>query len=178
MTVLPTATTTDAGLLRQLRSLPLPPDITLTPPARYAAEQVALQTNQLAPFWALERALMVVAFLGVLATLLLLAVQRRREIGLLGAIGMTPGSTFAMTVAEAGTVGLVGAASGVGVGAGVLAVMLEVAPLLVGFHDPFRFDSSVLLTTAPVALAVVLAAAVLPAARAARLIPVDALRQD
>lgn len=178
MTVLPTATTTDAGLLRQLRSLPLPPDITLTPPARYAAEQVALQTNQLAPFWALERALLVVAFLGVLATLLLLAVQRRREIGLLGAIGMTPGSTFAMTVAEAGTVGLVGAASGVGVGAGVLAVMLEVAPLLVGFHDPFRFDSSVLLTTAPVALAVVLAAAVLPAARAARLIPVDALRQD
>ncbi len=178
VTAVPAAGVSVAAVAGAIRRLPLPPDVTVTAPGPYLREQVTQLTGQLAPFWALERALLVVAFVGVLATLLLVGVQRRRQIGLLGALGMAPDDVFRMVVAEAACVGVVGAALGVAVGAGVLAVMLQVAPLLIGYHDPYRFDAGALAVTVPVAVVVAVAAALLPAWRAARMPVVRALSDD
>ncbi len=167
VTAVPAPGVSARALADAIRQLPLPPDVTVTDPGPYLRQQVAQATSQLAPFWALERALLAVAFVGVLATLLLVGVQRRRQVALLGALGMAPGDVFRMVVAEAACVGVVGAALGIAVGAGELAVMLQVAPMLIGFHDPYRFDAGALAATVPVAVAVA-AAAVVPAWRAAR----------
>lgn len=176
--VLPAHGIAGATVLRHLRALPLPPDVTVQLVGSYRRQQASQLTAQLAPFWTLERALLVVAFVGVLATLLLAGVGRRREVALLGAVGMAPGGVASLVVSEAVTVALVGAAGGVALGTAVLGVLLMVAPLQVGFTVPFRFDAVVLGSVVPVALVLSAAAAVLPAWRAARAAPVDGLRQD
>lgn len=178
VTVLPRPGTSPGQLLGELRSLPLPPDVTLTPPAEYRHQQVAQLTGQLAPFWTLERGMLVVAFVGVLATLLLVGVGRRREVALLGAVGMTPAGAFELVVSEAVAVAAAGAAGGVVLGAAVLGVLLMVVPLVVGFEVPYRFPISVLVTVAPLSVVLSAAAAVLPAWQAAQADVVDGLRQE
>lgn len=179
LTVLPAAGVSAARLLDQLRSLPfLPPDVTLTAPGAYRRQEVAQLTGQLAPFWTLERGLLAVAFVGVLATLLLVGLGRRREVALLGAVGMTPAGVFELVVSEAVAVAVVGAAGGVLLGAAVLGVMLMVVPLEVGFPVPYRFDAGVLVSVVPLAVGLSACAAVLPAWQAARAAVVDGLRQE
>lgn len=165
-------------LLAQLRTLPLPPDVTLTAPGPYRQQQVDQLTGQLAPFWTLERGLLGVAFVGVLATLLLVGLGRRREVALLGAVGLPPGGIVGLVVSEAVAVAVVGAIGGVVLGAVVLQILLMLVPLVVGFPAPYRFDAGILVTTVPLAVALSAIAALLPAWQAARADVVDGLRQD
>lgn len=178
LTVLPAPGVPTARLLARLRTLPLPPDITLAAPTGYRHQRVAELTGQLAPFQTLERALLAVAFIGVLATLLLLAAGRRREMALVQAVGMTPAGVAAMVVAEALAAAVVGAAGGLVLGAIVLRALLWLVPLVVGFSVPYRFAASVLVTVVPAAVALAGVAAALPAAQAARMPIVTELRRE
>jgi putative ABC transport system permease protein len=130
------------------------------------------------PFWTLQQGLLGVAFVAILSTLLLVGVQRRREMGMLAAVGMTPPRLAQMVLAEAGIVGVVGVALGTLGGVVTLWAMLEVAPLVIGFSNPFRPDWSSVLTAGGLAVVVALAAAVWPARRAARTEVVPALRYE
>lgn len=176
--VVPAVGTTTAELLQELRRLPLPPDVQLTAPGPYRQQQADQLTAQLAPFWTLEHGLLVVAFVGVLATLLLVGLGRRRETAVLGAVGLPPAGVIELVVSEAVSVALVGAVGGVLLGAAVLAVLLLVVPLEVGFAVPYRFDLGVVATVVPLSVAVAAAAALLPAWQAARRPVVDGLRQE
>ncbi len=106
--------------------------------------------------------------------------RRRQQIGGLRALGMTRGQTMRVILAEALLLGVVGAALGV-------IFSLVLGPLLIAFIKPFA-GQMVAFGAATPALPVVLFAAVmgplitllsvlLPARRAARAAPLDALRE-
>jgi putative ABC transport system permease protein len=147
-------------------------------PAQLAAENRRGIAKQLTPFWTLQRGLLLVSFIAVLSTLLLVGYQRRRELGLLAAIGMTPGELRRMVLSESVAVGLVGAVLGTVFGVLGFEAMRDAGPVLIGYHDPFRIDLSAPFVYGFVGLVVVLLAGAWPARTAARLPILDALRYE
>jgi putative ABC transport system permease protein len=121
-------------------------------------------------------ALVVGAFL-VANTLAMMVGERTRELGLLRAAGMTSRQVLGIVARQALAIGIVGAVAGIGLG-------ILLASAMIGFLSATR---SILIEGLPLPLAALavafglglattLLAAVLPAARAARLTPLDALR--
>lgn len=147
-------------------------------PDEIAAESTAGVSRQLAPFWTLQRGLLAVSFVAVLSTLLLVGIQRRRELGLLGAVGMEPGMLARMVLAEAGLVGLLGIALTGTAGFVMLWALNRVAPLLIGWTNPLAPDWWSLAVWGTVSLVVALLAALWPARRAARTEVVAALQAE
>jgi putative ABC transport system permease protein len=135
-------------------------------------------SGQLAPFLVLQRALLLVAFISVLATLLLAGIQRRREFGLLGAVGMTPRELFRMVVSEALAVSITGSIVGVPLGLLMLYSMLNVTPLLAGYHDTYSPDFLSLAFYIPLAVVVSVLAALWPGREAARTPILEALKYE
>jgi len=134
--------------------------------------------NQFAAFWALQRGLLLVAFVAVLSTLLLVAVQRRRELALLSAVGMAPRELGRMVVSEAVAIGVVGTALVVVFGTGMYLALQLMIPVIVGFKDPFRLALPAIPVWGAVATIVVVAAAALPAWRTARVEVVENLQYE
>ncbi len=116
--------------------------------------------------------------IGIASVLVVSVVQKQREIGILRAMGMSRAKTVAVFVLQGGLLGLLGSVVGALAGAGVSRLFANVAvdargdPLF-----PFEVDAPLLLTAAATAVATGLVAALLPAARAGRLDPADAIRQ-
>jgi len=133
---------------------------------------------QFASFWALQRGLLLVAFVAVLSTLLLVAVQRRRELALLAAVGMAPGELGRMVVAEGVAIGVVGTVLVTGSGTGMYFALNQVVPILVGFKDPVRLVLPAIPLWGVVATVVVVAAALLPAWRTAHVEVVENLQYE
>jgi len=134
--------------------------------------------GQLAPFWAMQRSLVLVSFLAVLFTLMLVAVQRRREFGLLAAVGMRPRELGAMVVLEAVIVGAAGVVLGVAGSFGFNEAFRQAAVIMVGYRDPLTADWWAFVVWTPIILAVVTAAAAAPGWRTARIEVVEALRYE
>lgn len=119
----------------------------------------------------------VVGSLSVVNTMVMNISQRIREIATLRALGMTRGQVQQLAVAEAVTMGLLGAVVGIGLGAFVTWV-------LVALNRTADFDP--LFTFSPLAGLLVLAlgglsaglAAFYPAGVAARINPIEALRHE
>jgi putative ABC transport system permease protein len=149
--------------------------LTFSTPSQALGDSISSASGQITGFWALQRALLGVSFVSVLSTLVLVGIQRRREFGLLNAIGMTPGELFSMVVAEALVVALVGAVLGILVGFVLLEALLNATPLFVGYHDTYILDLGSLVY-APVSVAVAVAAALWPGWRASRLPILEALQ--
>jgi putative ABC transport system permease protein len=107
----------------------------------------------------------------VMMNILLLAVsQRKREIGLRRATGATRGAVFAQFLSESLTVTFLGATAGALLGWAVCAYLPSHTKLKIGISwEPF-------VLAAVCALVIGVFFGVLPARRAARLNPVDALR--
>ena len=116
--------------------------------------------------------------IGIASVLVVSVVQKQREIGILRAMGMSRAKTVWVFVLQGGLLGLLGSIVGVAAGAGVSRLFATIAvdtrgePLF-----PFEVDARLLLTAAATAVATGLIAALLPAARAGRLDPADAIRQ-
>jgi putative ABC transport system permease protein len=113
---------------------------------------------------------LLVGGIGVMNIMLVSVTERTGEIGLRKALGATPGDLLRQFLVEASTLSIVGGLLGVGAG------------LLAGVLIPHFTTIGVSITPTPVLIAVVVAAGVglifgvYPAARAARLAPIDALR--
>jgi putative ABC transport system permease protein len=149
--------------------------LTFSIPSKELSDSISSASGQITGFWALQRALLGVSFVSVLSTLLLVGIQRRREFGLLNAIGMTPGELFSMVVAEALVVAVVGAGLGIIVGFLLLDGLLNATPLFVGYHDTYLLDFGSLIY-APIAVAVAVGASLWPGWRASRLPILEALQ--
>jgi len=115
---------------------------------------------------------LLVGGIGVMNIMLVSVTERTQEIGLRKALGATPRDLLRQFLIEAATLSFVG---------GVLGVA---AALLAGFLVPRLANIAVTITATPVIIAVAVAAGVglifgvYPAARAARLAPIAALRAE
>ena len=124
-----------------------------------------------------------VASLGIINTLVMAILERRREIGVLKALGAADRDVRRLFFAEAGVMGFVGGAFGVFLGWAIGKIINLGTNVYLARQDlPAEKIWSVplWLVGAAIAFSVVvsLAAGLYPAARAARLDPVQALRYE
>jgi putative ABC transport system permease protein len=124
-----------------------------------------------------------VASLGIINTLVMAILERRREIGVLKALGATDGDVKSLFFAEAGAMGLFGGIFGAALGWLIGQALTWGTTIYLRRQDLPGVKISYVpwwLGLAAIAFAVVvsLAAGLYPAGRAARLNPVEALRYE
>ncbi|WP_033345764.1 ABC transporter permease [Catenuloplanes japonicus] len=163
-----------AGVERIMADYPL---VTVGDQESYIAQQNAVVDGILAIFYVLLALAVIVAFLGIVNTLVLSIYERTRELGLLRAIGTTRRQVRAMVRVESLLIAvygcLLGIVLGVGLG-GAASVAMRQEDLLSVVTVPYGQLAGLLLAAA---LAGVLAA-ILPARRASRLNVLDAIAYE
>lgn len=136
--------------------------------------------------------IVIIAAFSVMSSLLISVVRKTREIGLLGALGGRARDVALCFCTQAFIIGVTGTALGVGLGFGVLAVRQEIVNGIAGLlhreqtlRDFYQFSAlpshplaSDIITTVIAAVAISTLAGLLPAWRAAKLKPVEALRSE
>lgn len=116
---------------------------------------------------------LLVGGIGILTILTIAVSERTAEIGLLRAIGATRQRILAIFLGEAAVLAAFGGAAGLGLGLLILLILKLALPAL-----PVETPWSYALAAEAMAIAVGLTAGVLPARRAARLDPLEALRSE
>jgi putative ABC transport system permease protein len=117
-----------------------------------------------------------VAGLGLVNTLVISVAERRRELGVLRAIGGLRRQVRRMILLEAVSISLIGLATGALAGLFNAYFLVRTAAIMIaGFSLPFRFPVSLAFITVPVVLIVGLLAAWWPAQRAMRVRVAEAL---
>ncbi|KPV52354.1 permease [Kouleothrix aurantiaca] len=121
----------------------------------------------------------IVAFIGILAALMALQLERARELGMLRATGLTPRQLWGVVISQTGLIGLT---------AGLLALPVGVMLALVlvyvinrrsfGWTLLFRLDGGLFAQAMLVAIAAALLAGLYPAWRMSRTPPALALREE
>jgi putative ABC transport system permease protein len=121
----------------------------------------------------------IVAFVGILAALMALQLERARELGMLRANGLTPRQLWGMVLSQTGLIGLT---------AGLLAIPVGVLLALVlvfvinkrsfGWTLLFRLDGGLFAQALLVAIVAALLAGLYPAWRMGRTAPALALREE
>jgi len=111
-----------------------------------------------------------VAGVGIMNVMLVAVAERRREIGLLKAIGASTGQILGVFVAEAAVLSTVGGIVGLAVGWAVVHTFVRVYPTFPAQPPPWAIAAAL-----AVAVGVGVVFGTLPARRAARLDPVQAL---
>lgn len=114
---------------------------------------------------------MLVGGIGVMNILLVSVRERRREIGVMKALGSTGGQICTMFLLESGAYALLGGAFGILVGG----ILVHVCAGWIGLNASLQWD--LIPAAVGIATAAGLFFGVAPASRAARLEPVEALRQ-
>lgn len=126
--------------------------------------------------------LMASAF-GVASVMIVFVVQKSKDIGILKSMGATCKQIRRVFILEGLGVGLGGALLGSGIGSGLcfLVTSLKIPGQMFGGKQatiiPMQFDLNYVLLASVVALAMGLVASIIPAHRAAKLDPVEAIRQ-
>ena len=117
-----------------------------------------------------------VAALGIINTLMISVSERRREIGIVRAVGGLRSQIRKMVLLEAVALAIVGVITGALAGACNTYFLVRTAGMiLAGFIIPFRFPSTLILVTLPIVVGIALAAAWWPARHAVRLRVIEAI---
>jgi putative ABC transport system permease protein len=174
----PVAGTTPAALARHLRDNPLGAGLKILDPDEQGANYSREFASFLDPFWALQRAMLLTAFVATLSTLLLAAAQRRREHGLLGAIGMPPGDLARMTITEGGLIGLAATVLGGVNGLLLLTAFTWASPVTTGLPLPLHVSLVPLFVAGVIATLITVAGSAIPAWRISRIDPAAVLRYE
>jgi ABC-type antimicrobial peptide transport system permease subunit len=126
--------------------------------------------------WFLGIFAVLVGGLGMMNTMLMSVMERMREIGVLRALGWRRRRIILMILGESLVLGLIGGVLGIGLGLGLIQLtqlVPAVETLLKGVLTPMMFAQAMV-----IALVLGAVGGVLPALRAARLQPVDAMRAE
>lgn len=116
---------------------------------------------------------LLVGSIGILTIMWISVGERTSEIGLVRALGATPGQVLTLFLTESAILATIGGAIGVGLGIGLSGLLRAGAPGM-PVHTPPQFVALAL----AVSLATGMVSGVLPARRAARLDPIEALRAE
>ena len=118
----------------------------------------------------------IIASLGIVNTLIISVSERKRELGVLRAIGGLRGQIRKMILLEAAAMAIVGLISGALAGMMNTYFLVRTAASMVGgFTIPFRFPIVIILVALPITLLIALAAAWWPARKAVNLNVVEAI---
>lgn len=126
---------------------------------------------------------LVTASLGIVNTMVMSIIERRREIGVLKSLGADEGEVRLLFLVESGVMGSVGAAGGILLGWAISRVASFVAKTVmarqgVDVMELFSLPAWLILIAFALGLVVSLMAGYYPASRAARVDPVEALRNE
>jgi len=126
---------------------------------------------------------LIAAAFGIINTMMTAVFERRREIGILQAIGGKGSEIFKIFVLESGLYGLLGGLIGVGVGFLVSLIAAPIvaqnnADLLKGVEMGANIDASLVLTTVAFSLVISILSGLYPAWKAAKLTPVEAISYE
>jgi putative ABC transport system permease protein len=160
--------------------------------ARLDPQQVVIQSNRAlreATLEVFDRTFLItgvlrtlvtlVAVIGVLSALMSLQLERQREVGVLRALGLTPGEVWGLAATQAGLIGLVSAVLALPVGLSLAAITVSVINRRsFGWTLRTEVDPAILLQALAVGLLAALAAGLYPAFRMARTRPSVALREE
>jgi putative ABC transport system permease protein len=117
-----------------------------------------------------------IAALGIVNTLLISVAERKRELGVIRAVGGLRGQIRKMILLEAVAASLVGLVTGAIAGALNTYFLVHTAATMIGgFSLPFHFPAWLILTALPAVLVIALAAAWWPARRAVNLRVAEAI---
>ena len=128
--------------------------------------------------------IVIVAALNIIATLILMVMEKTRDIGILMAMGATPRAINRVFFYQGALIGVVGTALGVALGLGwcALANAFELIKIPVDIyqisHVPFRMRPLDLAFIVGVTLAICFVSTLFPARRAAKIDPVVALKYE
>jgi putative ABC transport system permease protein len=128
--------------------------------------------------WVLLSLVFVVASLGVVNTLTMNVMEQTREFGVLRAIGMKRRQIGKLILTQALALGIISLAPGVVAGVALAYLVNLVTYPLIGHAVPFELSAWHVAGCFGTALAIAVAAALLPARRAARLGVVQALQYE
>jgi putative ABC transport system permease protein len=116
---------------------------------------------------------LLVGAIGILTILWIVVQERKREIGLVKALGGTGPQILAWYLCEAALTAGVGGAAGLLFGVGIAAAISWIVPGL-STHTP----PAIMAAALAMAIGVGILSGIVPALRASRLDPVEALRSD
>jgi putative ABC transport system permease protein len=120
-----------------------------------------------------------VAAIGIINTLVISVWDRRREIGIMRAVGGTRGQIGRMVLLEAAVIGLIGLTTGVVKGVFDAYFMSRTAAAVFGGYSiPFNFPGALVLASAPIMIAVALGAAWWPARLASKTNVLEAIGSE
>jgi ABC-type antimicrobial peptide transport system permease subunit len=165
-------------LARRILAAKIDPDLHALSPGALTRELSAELASQVALFSMLQAILLFVALVATLSTLLLVGVQRRRELGILGAVGFGPRGLALMTLSEAAVMGVLGSTLGVVASVWIYQALRNVSLASIGTTAPFAFDVRTAVVATALGIGVVAAGGVLPAWRTSRLEITDAIREE
>ncbi len=126
---------------------------------------------------------LVTASLGIVNTMVMSVTERKREIGVLKSLGADESDIRRLFLAESAVIGALGTAGGILFGWGMTRIVSAVAKSYmrregVPEMELFALPPWLILTALAVGIGVSIAAGLYPAARAARVDPVEALRNE
>ncbi|MFO0549639.1 MAG: FtsX-like permease family protein [Polyangiaceae bacterium] len=136
-----------------------------------ALQSQSASTNMISAF------VLITVAIGIASVLVVSVLQRNREIGILRAMGVTRGGILRVFLLQGAIIGLLGSGIGSGLGAGLIYVFKEALKNPDGTPQfPFSVAPSLVASSVAIAVAAGVVAAVLPARRASRLDPAEAIR--
>ncbi len=142
----------------------------------------ALEVQKIALTLVIATIIFVAAF-NVIATLIMVVLEKKREIAILKAMGATDATILGVFMLQGVVVGVIGTLAGVLVGGGLVAYLdkihfaLDPKVYLID-HLPVVLSPTVFLVTIGIALLICTVSTIAPSWWAARMLPVDGLRYE
>lgn len=144
----------------------------------YASNIAGSIGRYLTPLNTLKYGLLAIAFISVLATLLLVGIRRKREVALIQALGATRLKVFGITTVEAVIASVAGTLFGALLSVAIIEAVRRAAIVNVGLIAPMIFPWSTAVMYAGLATAAAIFAAVIPAWKSTRATPATELRDE
>jgi len=120
----------------------------------------------------------VVGSLGVVNTLTMSVIERRREIGMLRAIGTTRGQIIRMVLAESGLIGVIGGILGIATGVILARILFIGMTTMSGYQLTFQLPPESVLVSLVMAIVISQVAALPPARRASKVRILEAVQYE